>query len=116
MPAHNPESYAGYQGQTEYDHETAHDGPTVAYNPEQFPDVKAALDLLNEVALLDEATACIQYPAGDPQQSQDIAHLMQAKAELAINHAMGVISFDIDLTLRTGEDYEDQTVLISTLR
>ena len=44
--------------------------------------------------------------------SQAITQFIQAKAELTVNHAMGVISFDIDLTLRTGDDHEDNTILI----
>ena len=112
MPKRNPESYTGQHDQTQYKDETTHDGPTVGYDPEEFPDVKQALDLLNEVALLDEKTACIQYPAGDPQQTEAITKFMQAKAELAVNHGMGVISFDIDLTICTGEDHEDNAILI----
>ena len=74
--------------------------------------MQQALDLLNHVALLDETTACIQYPAGDPAHSQQVSQLLLEHAGRAANHDLYIISFDIDLTLRTGDDYEENIPLI----
>ena len=84
----------------------------VHYDPDHFPDVRAALDLINTTALLDERTACIQHPSGNPDHHREVTNLLQARADGAAQHRMRVISFDIDLTLRTGLDYETNAVLI----
>ena len=110
MPNRNLEQYPS-DDQSWYDEPTG-DGPAVRYSKEQFPDVRAALETLNQVALLDEQTACIQYPAGDPAEHERITKLMQDQAQHAVNHGLSIVSFDIDLTLRTGDDYEEQTTLI----
>ena len=111
MPRRNPESYSDNHDASWYD-DSAREEQAVHYSPELFPDVREALNFLNQIALLDEATACIQYPAGDPEQSQYVSHLLQEHADRATNHDMRVISFDIDLTLRTGGDYEENLPLI----
>ena len=95
-----------YQG----DEET--DWPHVGYNPQEFPDVRDSIELLNEVALLDQETACIQYPAGDAEHHKEVTSRLRARADDSINHKMAVISFDIDLTLRMGEDHEEGLSLI----
>ena len=97
---------------TEYKAEHRNESPRVDYDPERFKDVREAIELLNEVALLDEKTACIQYPAGAQEKYNEITGLLQTKADGAVNHGMAVVSFDIDLTLRTGEEYEYHMPLI----
>ena len=86
--------------------------PAVRYEPRRFPDLQEALDLLNQVALLDQETACIQYPAGDPDQHEAAVEMLREKADRTVNHGISVLSFDIDLTLQTGGEQEEGLVLI----
>ena len=116
MPNRNSEDYGRNSDQLRFDEHTTDnrtgDGPAAHYDPERFTDVREATQLLNEVALLDEETACIQYPAGNPEQHQKIRGLLQSQADSAVDHGMRVISFDIDLTLQTQEDQEETATLI----
>ena len=95
-----------------YSTDEAASEPAVWYDQDEFPDVQQALDLLNEIALLDEQTACIQYPSGSPEQHQAAIEALQAQAERMADHGLEVVSFDIDLTLATGQDDEDEITLI----
>lgn len=102
------------QGPNEYRlTSTEHDAdePAVHYNPGTFPDVKEALDLLNRIALLDQQTACISYPNGDPEAHQAAVNILEEMAQNATDHRLRTVSFDIDLTLNIGEE-EDTTALI----
>ena len=102
-----------YAGRDQEPTEFGSGEPAVNYDPERFPDVREAIDLLNATALLDEDTACIQYPAGDPEQHRETTELLQERANCAVNHGLSVISFDIDLTIRIGEDHEDHMQLVN---
>ena len=113
MPKRNFEDYANKAGPLYFDNQVDSDEPAVHYHPERFADVREAINLLNSTALLDEETACIQYPAGDPEQHRRATILLQTKADSAVDHGLRVISFDIDLTLRIEEDQEENAVLIA---
>ena len=89
------------------------DQPPVRYSPEAHPEVAAALNIINYAAQLDEHTACIQYPAGEPEDHRKLTQYLAQAADTARDHGLRVVSFDIDLTIRIGEDYEENVLLIA---
>ena len=111
MPRQNHHEYDDKNDRADFDISAGQDA--VHYHPDRFPDVKRALEILNSTALLDENTACIQYPHGDPAHHRNVMSVLQKCADVAVDHGMRVISFDIDLTLTTGGDYEDNAILIA---
>lgn len=105
MTRRNPESYHAPQ------EDPAYYGPAVSYHPDTHPDVAEALDLLNHMALIDQNTQCLSYPNGSPEAHRAATEILSERADQAADHRLSIISLDIDLTLRIGEDYEDESMI-----
>ena len=86
--------------------------PSVKYSSMEHQDVHVRLQLLNHVAAIDEQTACIQYPAGDAGTSTEMLEALEEAERTAVDFGLRTISFDIDMTLRTGEDFEEDMALV----
>ena len=82
------------------------------YDLEKHHDVKETLDLLNELALMDEETSCISYPKGDPEGYLVATGKLENKLSEVFIPGLQVISFDIDLTLDIGDDDDQNLILI----
>ena len=107
MPRRNPAEHS------RTDRHLVCDQPPVRYSPEAHPEVAAALNIINYAAQLDEQTLCIQYPAGEPEDHRKLTEYLAQAAAKARDHGLRVVSFDIDLTLRIGEDYEQNAPLVA---
>lgn len=101
MPRRAPEDFHSAHS---HDWSNLAQEPAVRYSREKFPQVAETLEDINHIAAIDEETACIQYPNGDPENHQKVVDYMTDIAGRAQNHGLSVVSFDIDLTLDTGEE------------
>lgn len=86
--------------------------PRTRFERDRHPEAERALSVLEAAANVDEVTGTLMFPGTTPYTHRALtACLEQAEAE-SRDHGLSVVSFDIDLTLATGEQDEEGLALI----
>ena len=83
--------------------------PTVQYSPQDFPSVERGLYLLHATTVANHNNDCIQRPNAFPEFHNALGSIL---ANHAADATLTVVSFDIDLTLNIGEEFDEGLNLI----
>ena len=86
--------------------------PETRFDPESHPAAARALSVLRSAANIEEVTAALRRPRGDQRAHLALVCCLQRAEQDARNHSLAVVSFDIDLTLATGQQDEEGLTLI----
>ena len=86
--------------------------PETRFDPDSHPATARALRGLQSAANINETTGALQYPRGNPSSHGSLVACLELEERETKDEGLAVLSFDIDLTLATGEQDEEGLVLI----
>ena len=86
--------------------------PRKRFERDRHPEAEHALKILEAAANVNELTGTLMFPGATPYAHRALTACLEQAETQTRDHGLPVVSFDIDLTLATGEQDEEGLLLI----